>query len=135
MINILLVEDDTTFSAILDGFLKKNGYHVDPHFTIKSALNALEKSTYDLLLLDYRLGDGNGLELVDALHEKGVYIPVIVMTSFDDVRTAVRAMRKGVYDYITKPVNPEELLMILQESLKGEKETVSPKLKNKITHL
>ncbi len=134
MINILLVEDDTTFSAILDGFLKKNGYHVDPHFTIKSALNALEKSTYDLLLLDYRLGDGNGLELVDALHEKGVYIPVIVMTSFDDVRTAVRAMRKGVYDYITKPVNPEELLMILQESLKGEKETVSPKLKNKISH-
>jgi len=131
MINILLVEDDTTFSAILDGFLKKNGYHVDPHFTIKSALTALSKSAYDLLLLDYRLGDGNGLEIVDALHKKGKYIPVIVMTSFDDVRTAVRAMRKGVYDYITKPVNPEELLMILQESLKEEKETVSVNLKNK----
>jgi two-component system response regulator HydG len=131
MINIMLVEDDVTFSTILESFLKKNGYSVDPYFSVKSALNALDKSEYDLFLMDYRLGDGNCLEIMDALHEKGLNPPVIVMTGFDDVRTAVKAMRKGVYDYITKPVNPEELLMIVKESLKGSTNGVSDHLRNK----
>lgn len=130
MINIMLVEDDITFSTILENFLKKNGYAVDPYFSIKSALKAIEESNYDLLLMDYRLGDGNCLEVMDALHEKGLNPPAIVMTGFDDVRTAVKAMRKGVYDYITKPVNPEELLMIVKESLKVSTESTSGNLKS-----
>lgn len=133
MINIMLVEDDITFSTILENFLKKNGYNVDPYFSIKSALKAIDEVNYDLFLMDYRLGDGNCLEIMDALHEKGLNPPAIVMTGFDDVRTAVKAMRKGVYDYITKPVNPEELLMIVKESLKLNTNTTatpSSNLKN-----
>src|SRR5690554_6543683 len=130
MINIMLVEDDITFSTIIESFLKKNGYSVDPYFSINGALKALEKSEYDLFLMDYRLGDGNCLEVMDVLHEQGLNPPAIVMTGFDDVRTAVKAMRKGVYDYITKPVNPEELLMIVKESLKATIDGASGNLKN-----
>lgn len=117
MINVLLVEDDTTFSAIIEGFLKKNGYQVDAYFSISNSISAIKKNKYDLVLLDYRLGDGNGLEVLDFIQDQGITVPVIIMTGFSDVRTAVRAMRKGVYDYITKPVNPDELLMILKEAL------------------
>jgi two-component system response regulator HydG len=124
MINVLLVEDDTTFSAIIENFLKKNGYQVDPYFSISTSLVAIKKNKYDLVLLDYRLGDGNGLEVLDFLQAQGIRVPVIIMTSFSDVRTAVRAMRKGVYDYITKPVNPDELLMIIKEALVNS--TVNP---------
>lgn len=131
MITILLVEDDTTFSAILEGYLKKNGYQVESYFSVKTALKALEKGKYDLLLMDYRLGDGDCLEIMDNLQENGISIPAIVMTGHDDVRTAVRAMKKGVYDYITKPVNPEELLMIVRESLKENQSRVSTQLRSK----
>ena len=122
MINVLLVEDDTTFSAIIENFLKKNGYLVDPYFSISSSINAIKKNTYDLVLLDYRLGDGNGMEVLDFIQAQGIVIPVIIMTGFSDVRTAVKAMRKGVYDYITKPVNQDELLMIIKEALTGSAE-------------
>lgn len=122
MINVLLVEDDTTFSAIIESFLKKNGYQVDPYFSISNSINAIKKNKYDLVLLDYRLGDGNGLEVLDFMQAQGLVVPVIIMTGFSDVRTAVRAMRKGVYDYITKPVNPDELLMILKEALTNSNE-------------
>jgi len=131
MINVLLVEDDTTFSAIIESFLKKNGYQVDPYFSISSSITAIKKNKYDLVLLDYRLGDGNGLEVLDFIQAQSLIIPVIIMTGFSDVRTAVRAMRKGVYDYITKPVNPDELLMIIKEALtnSAEKPTMASKAK------
>jgi two-component system response regulator HydG len=117
MPNILLVEDDTTFSQILEGFLKKHGHEVDAVYNVKNGIRALEKKEYDLLLLDYRLTDGNGLEVLNATKGRGMHIPAIIMTSFNDVRTAVQAMRSGAFDYITKPVNADELLLVLNEAL------------------
>src|SRR5690606_20650554 len=131
MANILLVEDDTTFSAIIENYLKKHHYKVDPYFSIAGSIDALAKHRYDLILLDYRLGDGDGFEVLDYVFEKGLQIPVIVMTGVSDVRTAVKAMRKGVYDYITKPVNPEELLMILKAALESEPASPSVSLVEK----
>ncbi|MEH6306381.1 sigma-54 dependent transcriptional regulator [Olivibacter sp. CPCC 100613] len=116
MAKILLVEDDTTFSTILEGFLKKNGHQVEMKYNVKSSVKSLDESI-DLMLLDYRLGDGTGLDVLEEVRNRGLNIPVIIMTSFNDVRTAVRAMRLGVFDYITKPVNPDELLMVLKEAL------------------
>src|SRR5690554_2165805 len=131
MINVLLVEDDTTFSAIIENFLKKNGYQIDPYFSISNSISALKKNRYDLILLDYRLGDGNGLEVLDFIQAQGLLVPVIIMTGFSDVRTAVRAMRKGVYDYITKPVNPDELLMIIKEALANPAEKPTSTVRSK----
>ncbi|SEL14776.1 sigma-54-dependent transcriptional regulator [Parapedobacter koreensis] len=133
MANILLVEDDTTFAAILENFLKKKGFDVVVKYSVKGGIEALKNSTFHLILLDYRLGDGIGLDVVEALQEQGKVIPSIIMTSFNDVRTAVKAIRQGVFDYITKPVNPDELLMVVNEALEGksnEKEHASARKHN-----
>jgi len=128
MAKILLVEDDTTFSTILDGFLRKNGHEVEIRYNVKSSIKSLDAS-FQLILLDYRLGDGTGLDVLEEIRSRGLHMPVIIMTSFNDVRTAVKAMRLGVFDYITKPVNPDELLMILNDALDGtgKKETAKSK--------
>lgn len=118
MNSILIVEDDNTFAKILEVFLVKNGFSVTTKNSVKSAIEALNAQKFDILLLDYRLGDGIGMDIIDYNLENSQFIPSVIMTSFNDVRTAVKAIQKGVFDYITKPVNPEELLMILQEAQK-----------------
>lgn len=120
MAKILIVEDDLTFSQLLQGFLQKNNHLAERVNNIKSAKLLLEKDEFDLLLLDYRLPDGTGLEILKIVSP----VPAIIMTSFNDVKTAVKAMKSGAFDYITKPVNPEELLMVMNNALnKKEKET------------
>lgn len=131
MANILLVEDDTTFATILENFLKKKGFEVVVKYSVKSGIEALKHHTFHLILLDYRLGDGIGLDVVEALRVAGKTIPSIIMTSFNDVRTAVKAIRQGVFDYITKPVNPDELLMVVNDALEGKPaEREHPALRN-----
>lgn len=117
MAYVLLVEDDTTFSLILENFLQKKGHSVDVRHDVKSSIQALNQKNFDLLLLDYRLPDGNGLQVMHAARERQQEIPAVIMTSFNDVRTAVRAIRSGAFDYITKPVNPDELQMVLDDAL------------------
>lgn len=117
MSKILLVEDDLTFSRLLGDFLHKYGHDTDIVRDVKSGLRQLETGTYALLLLDYRLPDGNGLEVLAKARNSGILTPAIVMTSFDDIRTAVKAIRSGAFDYITKPVNPEELLMVMTSAM------------------
>ena len=135
MANILLVEDDTTFATILENFLKKKGFDVVVKYSVKSGIEALKNAQFQLILLDYRLGDGIGLEVLDALRAQGKMVPSVIMTSFNDVRTAVNAIRQGVFDYITKPVNPDELLMVVNEALEGKStakaSTVTTGQKNK----
>lgn len=123
MADILIIEDDLTFAGILKGFLERNKHQVVVAHQVKDGVAALQKGSFDLMLLDYRLPDGTGLDVLahNAQHEQPAQ--VLMMTSFNDVRTAVKAMRMGVYDYITKPVNPDELLMVLQEALQKKHKT------------
>ncbi|HEY4198531.1 MAG TPA: sigma-54 dependent transcriptional regulator [Mucilaginibacter sp.] len=123
MAHILLVEDDLTFAQMLQSFLHKHGHHVHSAQHIKGGLKLIEQHNFDLILLDYRLPDGTGLELLTIAREKGINVPVIIMTSFNDVRTAIRSIRLGASDYITKPVNPDELSMIMGKALE---EKISP---------
>lgn len=125
MANLLLVEDDTTFSKLLSNFLGKHGHQVQVCSSIREAREALGSSDpqtpYDVLMLDYRLPDGNSIDFLKSLRSEGNRTAAFIMTSFHDVRTAVTAMQIGAFDYITKPVNPEELLMVLREALnKGD---------------
>lgn len=133
MAHILLVEDDTTFATILENFLIKKGFEVVVKYSVKTGVEALRKDDFQLVLLDYRLGDGTGLDVLAAIREQGKAIPAIMMTSFNDVRTAVKAIRLGVFDYITKPVNPDELLMVVNQALEEKQAPpVSPDPSNKV---
>ncbi|MES2828268.1 MAG: sigma-54 dependent transcriptional regulator [Bacteroidota bacterium] len=118
MARILIIEDDHTFSQILDGFLTKNHHQCEATHDIKKSLALIEKQNFDLYLVDYRLPDGTGLDVVSFLRSTGLPFQLIVMTSFNDVRTAVKSIQMGAIDYITKPVNPDELLMVINKALK-----------------
>lgn len=117
MLEILIVEDDTSFSELLEGFLTKNNYSVTCVAKIQPALKALAENTYQLLLIDYRLPDGTGFEVLKYLRDHAISTPVIMMTSFNDVRTAVKSIQLGAFDYILKPVNPDELLLAIKNAL------------------
>jgi len=122
MTKLLIIEDDLTFAQILEVFLKKHGFEPFVVNEVKKSIALIEKHDFDLLLADYRLPDGTGLDVLSYLREKGMLCPTIIMTSFNDVRTAVKSIQLGAFDYITKPVNPDELLMIINNAL-GKKET------------
>lgn len=127
MASILILEDDTTFAQLLDGFLTKNGYQVSLATTIKAAIKQTENQNFNLLLIDYRLPDGIGFDLITHVRSLGLATPIIVMTSFNDVRTAVKSIQMGAFDYITKPVNPDELLMVIKNSL-NKKESIEKQI-------
>lgn len=136
MAHLLLVEDDSTFSKLLSNFLGKHGHQVKVCTNIKDAKEALSGKNnadgpYEVLMLDYRLPDGNSVDFLKAIRNEGIRIPAFIMTSFHDVRTAVTAMQIGAFDYITKPVNPEELLMVLREALNRGEEVSEIKVEQK----
>ncbi|MNK43476.1 Transcriptional regulatory protein ZraR [compost metagenome] len=117
MARILILEDDTTFAQLLEGFLTKNDHAITLVTHVKQSFKQIENNEFELLLIDYRLPDGTGFDVLNHLRDQGLSIPVIIMTSFNDVRTAVKSMQLGAFDYITKPVNPDELLMVIKNSL------------------
>lgn len=121
MQNILIIEDDAAFSNLLQRFLQKNDFATKAVGSVKEATNTIGESDFDLILLDYRLPDGTGMDILQKLTQSNRPIPAIVMTSFHDIRTAVKTVRSGAYDYITKPVNPDELLMVINELLLQQK--------------
>jgi len=128
MTKLLILEDDIAFARILNKFLIKKGYDVSLATTLKDANSYIQKQKFDLYLLDYRLPDGTGLDLLETIRTNTKSAHVVIMTGFNDVRTVVRAMKMGAADYITKPVNPDELLMIFKQLIsKPKQKTVTKK--------
>ena len=111
MPRVLIIEDDATFSRILTGFLQKKNLQVHSCRNGASGLEAFKRESWDAVLLDYRLPDTNGLELLTQMKKIRRESAVIVMTSFNDVRTAVKAIQLGAFEYILKPVNHDEEIL------------------------
>ena len=128
MATILVIEDDLTFSRILEGFLQKQSFKVSVSHRGQDGLKLFLAHPADLVLLDYRLPDTTGMEILTEIKRNSPATPVIIMTSFSDIRTAVKAMQVGAFEYITKPVNPDELLMIVQQAIgRGKADSETPK--------
>ena len=142
MKGILLVEDDVTFSEMLKQFLIRHKYAIDVSYNLKSALQQLEKKNYDLVFTDLRLPDGDGITLLKKIKLSKQTIPVVLMTSYAQVSTAVQAMKQGAFDYISKPFNPSEVLEVINNALEEktskleksqEKEEEKPTIEEKST--
>lgn len=117
MAAVLIIEDDVAFAQLLVRFLQRHGHVVSTASRVQTGIGALKAEVFELVLLDYRLPDGEGWEVLQYLRGQGSPMPpVIVMTTFNDVKTAVRTIRSGASDYITKPVNPDELLLAIKEA-------------------
>lgn len=126
MIHTLLIEDDITFCLMLKTWLKKKGIQTESASTISSAKNMIERNSYDLILSDLRLPDGSGMDVLEWTHSKKKEIPFIMLTGYADIQTAVDSIKKGAFDYIPKPINPDILLEKIQEALSSKKEAEVP---------
>ena len=115
MKHILIVEDDTTFAVMLQTWLSKKKFSVASVSGIAAAKKTLIESSVDLVLCDLRLPDGDGIDLLEWVSNRNVNVPLIVMTSYAAIPSAVQAMKLGARDYISKPVNPEDLLQKIIE--------------------
>lgn len=115
MKHILIVEDDTTFAVMLQTWLSKKKFSVASVSGIAAAKKTLIESSVDLVLCDLRLPDGDGIDLLEWVRNRNVNVPLIVMTSYAAIPSAVQAMKLGARDYISKPVNPEDLLQKINE--------------------
>lgn len=120
MKHILLVEDDLTYSRIVKSFLEKNGFNVLTAIKVKEAQNLILNNQFDLIIADFRLPDGTGMELLQWSKENYPQTQVILITHYSDIRIAIKAMKLGAFEYITKPINPDELLATVNESLSSK---------------
>lgn len=128
MIKILLLEDDTTLASGIKYFLNRENYYVDIANSCKEAMDLIDKTEYDLYLLDVMLPDGNGFEICQEIRKNKI-TPIIFLTAQDDEENIVRGLDIGGDDYIGKPFRTKELLSrikaIMRRSNKSSrKETV-----------
>lgn len=129
MSNILVIDDDVDICTLLNRFLSKNGFNVTTAYSGKAALESIINQVPDIVLCDFRLEDMNGSELLEKIKQSNPQIPVIIMTGYSDVRTAVHIMKLGAFDYVTKPLLPEEILLTLRRALSDPKESTSSGIK------
>lgn len=115
---ILLVEDDVSFSEMLRRFLERHEHAVTLSYTLEDAKEKVKDKTFDLVFTDLRLPDGDGITLLNHIKAKNQAVPVVLMTGYAEVSTAVKAMKDGAFDYISKPFNPEEVLQVVKNALK-----------------
>ena len=120
MLSILIVEDDITFSLMLTTWLGKKGFVVRSSSSVSDAKRKLGEEAFDLVISDLRLPDSDGIDLLKWLKSTHPSLPLIMMTSYAEIQTAVQAMKLGAADYIAKPLNPDELLGKIKELVRVE---------------
>ena len=133
MARILIAEDDRNTLSGLVEILQEEGYEVTGVDSGTKALRALERSRFDILLTDLKMPDVDGMELYENSRSLSPEMKTIVMTAFSSVKDAVEAMKRGVYEYLTKPLNLDELFVVLrkaaeEQELRRENEDLKDRL-------
>jgi two-component system response regulator HydG len=118
---ILVVDDDIDTCNMLRSYLTRHDFNVSVTTSGKSAIDLVTSFKPDIALCDFRLGDMDGNALLMALLDKLPGLPVVIMTGYSDVRTAVNIMKLGACDYITKPLLPDEIIITLRNALARSK--------------
>jgi DNA-binding response OmpR family regulator len=116
---ILLVDDDKSILRTFTRILQKKGYKVDSSETGKEAIKKAERRRYDLALVDIRLPDMDGTDLLAKIKKPLQNTIKIMITGFPSLETGVKALDEGADAYLVKPVKPEDLLMLIEEKLKN----------------
>lgn len=114
---ILIAEDEKPQRELLEGFLRKEGFEVDGVGSGREALQRLRESVYDIALIDYKMPELDGLQTLREIRRLFPELPVVMMTAYGTVETAVASMKEGALDYLTKPIDLDELLLIFEKVL------------------
>ena len=122
---ILIVEDDVTFGTMLKTWFDKKSWDTCFVSKIEPAKIECQSLSFDLIISDLRLPDGDGILLLTWLRENNIQSPFIIMTSYSDVQTAVLAMKLGAFDYLQKPINPTILQQKIDLAMKQPKPVVT----------
>src|SRR5947209_13929893 len=126
MQTILIIDDDRDMCLLLKRFLTRHGYEVLESYNGKKALELLESTEPSLVMCDFRLEDMEGNVLLGKIKERFFQLPVIIMTGYSDIKIAVEVMKMGAYDYITKPLFPDEILVTIKKALEASPEEKEP---------
>ncbi|MEJ2440756.1 MAG: response regulator [Gammaproteobacteria bacterium] len=117
MATILIVDDEFSIRKTLGMLLKSEGYTALEAADLSQAKRMLQTESVDLVITDMRLGQENGMDLLGWLRANGSEVESIIMTAYGSIENAVSAMKLGAYDYLTKPINPDELLLRVNKVL------------------
>lgn len=127
---VLIIDDDIDLCLLLSRFLTKNGYEAEIAHSGQKGLAAYNNAKFDAVLCDYRLGDMDAIKLIVALREADPHAAIVVITGYSDIKTAVEVIKLGAFDYITKPLIPDEVLNILNKIMKGDQGKASSEKKS-----
>ena len=117
---ILVVDDDKSILRTFTRILQKNGYKVDTAETGKEAIEKVDKRQYDLALVDIRLPDMDGTDLLAKIKQQLQNTIKIMITGFPSIESGIKALDEGADAYLVKPVKPEELMLLIKEKLKNK---------------
>ena len=121
METVLIVEDDRVYARATTNWLVKNGINARYVLSVDNAKEFLGNHDVDLVLSDFRFDNGNGMELLEWMNTHGYRIPFLIMTGYGDIPGAVEAVKKGVVDYLPKPVQTEKVLGIIRKALERKR--------------
>src|SRR5216117_1314945 len=118
--HVLIIDDERPVLMTLEALLKRHGYHVDTAPTAAQGLKLLKSKSPTLVLLDLRLPDADGLEMLDRIKSEVPKVQVIILTAHDSLHNAIESIKRGAYHFISKPYAPEELLSLIEKALEKQ---------------
>ena len=134
--SILVVDDEPIMQEILGDFLREEGYSIDIAGSGEEGVELAQESSYDCAIVDLMMPGIDGIETMQKLREIDTSLPVIVVTAFASVESAVEAMKRGAFEYITKPFKNDEVLVVLQKAIRTRQlELEVPQLKEEVKTL
>ncbi len=117
---ILIIDDDMDMCSLLGKFLQRKGFETEAVYTGNKGIAKFREESFDLVLCDFRLGDKEGREVLKKIKEINSRAIVIIITGYSDIKTAVDVIKHGAFDYITKPLIPEEVLNVINKALETQ---------------
>lgn len=121
MNKILIIDDEINIGILLSKFLTRNGFEVSTTTNGTNALELMAKASFNLVLCDFRLEDTDGREMLRKIKKSYPATGVIIITGYSDIKLAVELIKMGAYDYITKPLYPDEILNTINKAIEAQK--------------
>ncbi|MDF2381678.1 sigma-54-dependent Fis family transcriptional regulator [Nostoc ellipsosporum NOK] len=123
---ILIIDDDMDLCLLLSRFLTKNGFETEMSHSGSKGIAKFQEGRFDVVICDYRLGDMEGIDVLKALRKENPAVKVLMITGYSDIKTAVEVIKIGAFDYIVKPLIPDEVLSVLNKAIQQPAPSVLP---------